>query len=136
MTTDKSAAGLLAERLRSALESNALRARPDEAKWRAAGKAVEEAQEAWRRIVRVPGENTGALEDSFKAACTRVMDQVKLHVSPLGGPDGEGSGGRSGRTKHPGGRGRGGQRPTRGSRDAAREGEAAGAEPTNAKTRG
>jgi len=133
--TNKSATELLAERLRSALASNAMGVRPDDAKWRAAGKAVEEAQEAWRRIVRVPGENTGALEDSFKAACTRVMDQVKLHVSPLGGPDGEGSGGRSGRTKHPGGRGRGGQRPTRGSRDAAREGEAAGAEPTNAKTR-
>jgi len=50
----------------------------------------------------VPGEDTGALEDRFKAACTRVMDQVKLHVSPLGGPDGDfaggGPGGRSGRT--------------------------------------
>jgi hypothetical protein len=135
---NKSATELLAERLRSALASNAMGVRPDDAKWRAAGKAVEEAQEAWRRIVRVPGEDTGALEDRFKAACTRVMDHVKLHVSPLGGPDGDfagGPGGRSGRTKHPGGRGRGGQRPTRGSRDAAGEREAARTEPTNAKTR-
>lgn len=138
--TNKSATELLADRLRSALASNAMGVHPDDAKWRAAGKAVEEAQEAWRRIVRVPGEDTGALEDRFKAVCTRVMDHVKLHVSPLGGPDGDfaggGPGGRSGRTKHPGGRGRGGPRPTRGSRDAAREGEAARAEPTNAKTRG
>jgi hypothetical protein len=137
---NKSATELLAERLRSALASNAMGVRPDDAKWRAAGKAVGEAQEAWRRIVRVPGEDTGALEDRFKAACMRVMDHVKLHVSPLGGPDGDfaggGLGGRSGRTKHPGGRGRGGQRPTRGSSDAAGEREAARAEPTNAKTHG
>jgi hypothetical protein len=121
VATNKSATELLADRLRSALASNAMGVRPDDAKWRAAGKAVEEAQEAWRRIVRVPGADTGVLEDRFKAACTRVMDQVKLHISPLSGPDGDGSGGRSGRTKHPGGRGRGGQRPTRGSRDSARE---------------
>jgi hypothetical protein len=136
--TNKSATELLADRLRSALASNAMGVRPDDAKWRAAGKAVEEAQAAWRRIVRVPGEDTGALEDRFKAACTRVMDHVKVHVSPFGGPDGDfaggGPGGRSGRAKHPGGRGRGGPRPSRGSRDAAREGEAARAEPT--KTRG
>jgi len=137
---NKSATEMLAERLRSALASNAMGVRPDDAKWRAAGKAVEEAQEAWRRIVRVPGVDTGALEDRFKAACTHVMDHVKVHVSSLGGPDGDfaegGPGGRSGRTKHPGGRGRGGQRPTRGSSDAAGEREAARAEPTNAKTRG
>jgi hypothetical protein len=134
--TGKSATELLAERLRSALANNAMGVRPDEAKWRAAGKAVEEAQEAWRRIVRVPGEDTRALEDRFKAVCARVIDQVKLHVSPSRDPDGDGPGGPSGRTKHPGGRGRGGQRPTRGSRDAAREGEAARAEPTDEKTRG
>ena len=69
----------------------------------------------------------------------KVMDHVKVHVSSLGGPDGDfaegGPGGRSGRTKHPGGRGRGGQRPTRGSSNAAGEREAERAEPTNAKTR-
>ncbi len=124
---NKSATELLAERLRSALANNAMGVRPDEAKWRAAGKTVAEAQEAWRRIVRPAGEETAALEDRFKAACTRVMDHVKLHVSPSGRPDGDlaggGPGGRAARTKHSGGRG--GQRPTRGSRDAANEGEAA-----------
>ena len=136
---NKSATELLAERLRSALANNAMGVRPDEAKWRAAGKAVAEAQEAWRRIVRVPGEDTRALEDRFKAACTRVMDHVKLHVRPSSGPDGDlaggGPGGRSGRAKNSGGRGRGDRRPTRGSSDARRGGEAARAEPTNAKTR-
>ena len=109
VTTDKSAAGLLAERLRSALESNALRARPDEAKWRAAGKAVEEAQEAWRRLPWVPGNDTSVLEARFKAACTRVMDQVKQHVGSSAGPDvdfAEGDAGRrAGRTKRSRGRG-------------------------------
>ncbi len=136
---DKSATELLAERLRSALANNAMGVRPDDAKWRAAGKAVEEAREAWRRIVRVPGEDTGALEGRFTTACTRVMDQVKLHVGSSSGPDGNsaggGPGGRSGRTKHSGGRGRAGERPTRGSRDATRGGDAARAEPSNAKTR-
>src|SRR5262249_21766730 len=74
--TDKSATELLADRLRSALANNAMGVRPDDAKWRAAGKAVEEAQGAWRRIATIPSEDTGALEDRFKAACTRVMDQV------------------------------------------------------------
>ena len=51
---NKSATELLAERLRSALASNAMGVRPDDSKWRAAGTTVEEAQDAWRRIVRVP----------------------------------------------------------------------------------
>ncbi len=138
--TNKSAAELLADRLRSALASNAMGVRPDDAKWRAVGKAVEEARKAWLRIVRVPGEDTAVIEARFEAACTRVTDHVKVHVSPSDGPDGDfaagGSGGRSGRTKHPGGRSRGGPRSTRGSRDAVREGKAARAEPTNPKTRG
>ena len=135
---NKSATELLAERLRTALANNAMGFRPDDSKWRAAGKAVADAQEAWRRIVRVPGEDTDALEDRFKAACTRVMDQVKLHVRPLasdGDFAGGGAGGRSGRAKHPRGRDRGGQRPTRDSRGAARD-DAARADTTNAKTRG
>lgn len=105
----KSATELLAERLRSALASNALGVRPDDTKWRAAGKAVEEAQDAWWRIVRIPGEDTGALEDRFRAACRRVMDQVKAHVGPPRAADGDfaggGAKGRSGGTKHRGGRG-------------------------------
>jgi hypothetical protein len=113
--TNKSATEMLADRLRSALASNAMGVRPDDAKWRAARKAVEAAQGTWRRIVRVPGQDTAALEERFKAACTRVIDHVKVHVGPAGGPDGGlaggGPGGRSGRSKHPGGRGRGGPRP-------------------------
>jgi hypothetical protein len=107
VTTGKSAAELLAERLRTALESNALRARPDEAKWRAAGKAVEDAQEAWRRLPWVPGSDTSVLEARFKAACTRVMHQVKQHVGSSAGPDfAEGDAGRrSARTKRSRGRG-------------------------------
>jgi hypothetical protein len=106
---DKSAAELLAERLRSALESNALRARPDEAKWRAAGKAVEEAQEAWGRLPWVPGSDTSDLEARFKAACSRVMKHVKQHVGSSAGTDfdfGEGDARRrSDRAKRSGGRG-------------------------------
>ena len=41
--TTKSATELLADRLRAALASNAMGVRPDDAKWRAAGKAVAEA---------------------------------------------------------------------------------------------
>jgi hypothetical protein len=101
-SSNKSATELLAERLRSALASNAMGSRADDTKWRAASATVEEAQDAWQRIAPVPGEDTRALEARFKAACKRVMDQVKLHVSaPVGGPGGGFGGGR------PGGPGRG-----------------------------
>ena len=107
--TDKSPTELLAERLRSALANNALGARPDETKWRAAGRAVEEAQDAWQRVGWVPGVDTGVLEERFRAACARVMNQVKRHVGSTGDPRGnfaEGDTGRgSGRSKRPGGRG-------------------------------
>lgn len=107
--TNKSPTELLAERLRSALANNALGARPDETKWRAAARAVEEAQEAWGRVGWVPGADTGPLEERFAAACKRVMDQVKRHVGSTAAPRGdfaEGDAGRrSGRTKRPGGRG-------------------------------
>ncbi|HYC57208.1 MAG TPA: DUF349 domain-containing protein [Candidatus Binatia bacterium] len=106
----KSTTELLAERLRSALESNALRARPDESKWRAAGRAVEEAQEAWQRVAWLPGQDTSVLDARFKAACARVMDQVKQHVGSLRGPAEDfqerDAGHRSGRPKRPRGRGR------------------------------
>lgn len=109
VATDKSATELLAERLRSALANNALGARPDETKWRAAGRAVEDAQDAWGRLGWVPGLDTGILEDRFRAACKRVMDQVKRHVGSMADPRGdfaEGDAGRrSARTKRSGGRG-------------------------------
>jgi hypothetical protein len=108
VATNKSATALLAERLRAAMESNALRARPDEGKWRAAGRAVEDAQEAWRRLPWAPGTDTSALEARFKAACSRVMHQVKQHVGSTAGPGDFAEadpGRRSGRTKRSGGRG-------------------------------
>lgn len=109
-TANKSATELLAERLRSALASNAMGSRADDSKWRAASAAVEEAQDAWQRIAPVPNEDTRALEARFKAACKRVMDQVKLHVStPVGGPGGGFGGGRPG--GRPGGKGPGSRGP-------------------------
>jgi hypothetical protein len=120
-TANKSATELLAERLRSALASNAMGSRADDTKWRAAATTVEEAQDAWQRIAPVPGEDTRALEARFKAACKRVMDQVKLHVSPpVGGPGGGFGGGR------PGGRpGQGGPSGGRGPGGAGPRGQGA-----------
>lgn len=111
---NKSATELLAERLRSALASNAMGSRADDTKWRAAGTTVEEAQDAWQRLAPVPSEDTNALEARFRSACKRVMDQVKLHVSPpVGGPGGGFGGGRPGgrpgQGGREGGRGPGGQ---------------------------
>ncbi|MFT4572224.1 MAG: hypothetical protein ACI91F_003124, partial [Candidatus Binatia bacterium] len=104
--TDKSPTELLAERLQSALESNAMGVRPDEVKWRAAGKAVEEAQAAWQRLAWLPDETMSLLESSFEAACTRVIDEVKQHVDLSSDPDAEFAefdkdrpAGRPGRTK-------------------------------------
>jgi hypothetical protein len=116
---NESATEVLAARLRSALANNAMGVRADDSKWRAAGTAVEEAQEAWRRLALLPDETTCALAERFKAACERVMDQVKLHVRAVGGSDGglEGSspGGRPSRAGRAGGRGPRAQRSTRGS---------------------
>jgi hypothetical protein len=90
--------------------------RADDTKWRAAGATVEEAQDAWQRIAPVPGEDTRALEARFRAACKRVMDQVKLHVSPpVGGPGGGFGGGRPG--GRPGPKGPGSRVQGSGSRD-------------------
>ncbi|HXC51490.1 MAG TPA: DUF349 domain-containing protein [Candidatus Limnocylindrales bacterium] len=103
---NKTATELLAERLRSALESNALGVRPDETKWRAAGRAVEKAQDAWSRIAWLPGDDTGGLEERFRTACKRVMEQAKVYEG--GANDdfaGGGAKGRPGRPKRPAGRG-------------------------------
>lgn len=96
-TTGKSATELLAERLRSALASNAMGGHRDDTKWRQASTTVEDAQDAWQRLAPLPGDEARALEVRFKAACKRVADQVKLHVSPpVGGPGGGFGGGRPG----------------------------------------
>ncbi|MBM3751840.1 MAG: DUF349 domain-containing protein [Acidimicrobiia bacterium] len=96
-TAGKSATELLAERLRSALTSNAMGKRADDSKWRIAATAVDDAKAAWHRLAPVPSEEATTLEAKFKAACKRVMDQVKLHVSPpVGAPGGGFGGGRPG----------------------------------------
>jgi hypothetical protein len=128
----------LAERLRSALASNAMGVRADDSKWRAASTTVEQAQDAWQRITLVPDEDTRVLEVRFKVACKRVMDQVKLHVGPaVGGSDGGFRGGSpGGRPDGPGragGRGPRGRRSTRGSGAGATAGEVDSGKPTLAK---
>jgi hypothetical protein len=135
--TNKSATELLAERLRSALASNAMGGRADDTKWRAASAAVEEAQDAWQRIAPVPGEDTSALEARFKAACKRVMDQVKLHVSaPVGGPGGGFGGGRPGGRPGPGSRGQGPGYGGRGSGSGGRGSGSGGRSPGAGPNRG
>lgn len=100
----KSATELLAERLRSALASNAMGKRTDDTKWRNAATTVDEARAAWQRLAPIPSDEANALETRFRTACKRVMDQVKLHVSaPVGGPGGGFGGGRPG--GRPGGQG-------------------------------
>ena len=121
----------LADRLRSALANNAMGVRPDESKWRAARKAVEEAQDAWRRITVVPTDETRALEARFTAACGRVMEQVKRHVRPT--EDFEDAPRGRGRRERSGGGGRPGD-PR--SRREPRSGAPGGAgRPTDARTR-
>ncbi len=109
----KSATELLAERLRSALASNAMGKR-DDSKWRQAATTVDDARASWQRLAPLETEDARALEARFKAACKRVMDQVKLHVSaPVGGPGGGFGGGRPGGRPHqgPGSKGPGSRGP-------------------------
>lgn len=75
----------LAAKLRSALASNAMGGRAsDDAKWRAAGEAVKEAQASWDRLSPIAGADARPLEQRFRDACRRVMDQAKRH-RPTGG---------------------------------------------------
>jgi hypothetical protein len=121
----------LAEKLRAALANNAMGVRPDESKWRAARKAVEDAQEAWRRITLVETDETRALAARFAAACGRVMEHVKRHVRPTQEFE-EAPRGR-GRRDRPAGGGRpGGERSRRGPGPGA-PGDPG--RPTNARTR-
>jgi hypothetical protein len=76
----------LAAKLRTALASNAMGGRASEdAKWRNAGDVVKEAQASWLRLGPLTNDDARALENKFRAACRRVMDQVKRHGSHHGG---------------------------------------------------
>lgn len=120
----------LAERLRSALAQNAMGVRPDESKWRAARKTVEESQDAWRRIALVPTDETRALAARFEAACARVMEQVKRHVRSQETFDDDREG--RGRRERREGGGRRGPRPPRGGRPG---GPGDAGRPSDAKSR-
>jgi hypothetical protein len=74
---------LLAERLRSALASNAMGGRAsDEAKWRAAADAVKDAQVAWQRLAPTKTAETDALNVRFREACRRVNERARRGSSP------------------------------------------------------
>ena len=86
----------LAAKLRNALASNAMGGRgSDDSKWRNAADAVKEAQASWLRLGPLANEEAKALEGKFRAACRRVMDQVKRHGSHHGGHGGHSGGGGS-----------------------------------------
>jgi hypothetical protein len=79
----QSQAEILAARLRSALASNAMGGRgSEEARWRAAGDAVKDAQAAWQRLAPLSSPDARALDLRFRDACRRVMDQVRRHAAP------------------------------------------------------
>jgi hypothetical protein len=80
---DLSPTELLAQRLRSALASNAMGGRASEdAKWRAAADTVKDAQSAWQRLGPTSDADARALEARFRDVCRRVMDRAKRHSSP------------------------------------------------------
>jgi hypothetical protein len=80
---DLSPTEMLAQRLRSALASNAMGGRASEdAKWRAAADAVKDAQSAWQRLGPTSDPNARALETRFRDVCRRVMDHAKRHSAP------------------------------------------------------
>jgi len=71
---------LLAAKLRNALASNAMGGRTGEdAKWRAAGEAVKDAQAAWQRLAPSSAPEAQTLDARFRDASRRVMDKVRQH---------------------------------------------------------
>jgi Domain of Unknown Function (DUF349) len=82
-TEGKSQTEILAERLRSALASNAMGGRAsDESKWRSAADTVKEAQIAWQRLAPLPDPVARTLEARFRDACRRVQDHARKHTTP------------------------------------------------------
>jgi hypothetical protein len=80
---DLSPTELMAQRLRSALASNAMGGRASEdAKWRAASDTVKDAQSAWLRLGPTSDPAARALEARFRDVCRRVMDHAKRHSTP------------------------------------------------------
>jgi hypothetical protein len=87
---------LLAQRLRSALASNAMGGRGNEdAKWRAAADAVRDAQSAWQRLAPLAANEARTLEGRFRDACRRVNDLAR-RFAPHGHGSNRGQGGGGG----------------------------------------
>jgi hypothetical protein len=73
----------LADMLREALASNTIGGRgSDEARWRAMGDDVRQAQSAWSRLGPVPGQAGRELTERFHRACNRFFDQYRRRVPP------------------------------------------------------
>jgi len=77
----------LAARLRTALASNAMGGHTsDDAKWRNAADIVKEAQASWLRLGPLTSDDARTLDNKFRAACRRVMDQARRHGGHTSGP--------------------------------------------------
>jgi len=79
----------LADMLREALATNTIGGRgSDEARWRAMGDDVRQAQAAWSRLGPVPGQAGRELTERFHRATNRFMDQYRRRVpqTPQTGP--------------------------------------------------
>jgi hypothetical protein len=73
----------LADMLREALASNTIGGRgSDEARWRAMGDDVRQAQASWSRLGPVPGQTGRELTERFHRACNRFNDQYRRRVPP------------------------------------------------------
>jgi hypothetical protein len=73
----------LADMLREALASNTIGGRgSDEARWRAMGEDVRQAQSSWSRLGPVPGQVGRELTERFHRACNRFFDQYRRRVPP------------------------------------------------------
>jgi hypothetical protein len=73
----------LADMLREALATNTIGGRgSDEARWRAMGDDVRQAQAAWSRLGPVPGQAGRELTERFHRACNRFFDIYRRRVPP------------------------------------------------------
>ena len=69
--------------LREALATNTIGGRgSDEARWRAMGDDVRQAQAAWSRLGPVPGQAGRELTERFHRACNRFFDVYRRRVPP------------------------------------------------------
>jgi Domain of Unknown Function (DUF349) len=81
--TPSNSSQALADMLREALASNTIGGRgSDEARWRAMGDDVRQAQASWSRLGPVPGQTGRELTERFHRACNRFFDQYRRRVPP------------------------------------------------------